>query len=102
MNRTFLFTFASVLFLCCAQPVMSIEITEFEVCINPADQINPDMYYNYIVWQDYRITTGDINIYAQRIDKDGNPLWDPDGMAVCTNTANQENPVVVGEKIQKI
>ncbi len=50
-----------------------------------------------IVWQDYRITTGDINIYAQRIDKDGNPLWDPDGMAVCTNTANQENPVVVGD-----
>lgn len=37
-----------------------------------------------IAWTDFR--TGDPDIYAQRIDSGGNPLWTVDGIAVCTVT----------------
>ena len=37
-----------------------------------------------IVWSDYR-TNGDL--YAQRLDGDGNGLWAPGGVPVCDNTA---------------
>jgi len=48
-----------------------------------------------IVWEDYRGL--DPNIYAQRINKDGNRLWGDYGVAVCTATSGQLNPVVVGD-----
>ena len=85
MNRAFLFTFAAVLFLCCAQPVMSIEITEFEVCTDPANQANPDMYYNYIVWQDDR--NGNWDIY-------GYDLQSETEFEICVADGNQTNPSV--------
>ncbi len=67
----------------------------------PGEQVNIRMVLDgsggaIIVWEDHRIPT-DSNIYAQRIDKDGNRLWDPDGMAVCTDPTSQEHPVIVGD-----
>ena len=35
-----------------------------------------------IAWRDFR--NGNADIYAQRIDPDGDPLWEVDGIAVCT------------------
>jgi hypothetical protein len=40
-----------------------------------------------IVWEDKR--SGDTNIYAQRIDADGNPLWTAGGVGVCTASGSQ-------------
>ncbi len=49
-----------------------------------------------IVWQDERnpLTTG-IDIYAQRIDSNGNFLWDPDGVAISTADDDQTLPELV-------
>jgi hypothetical protein len=35
-----------------------------------------------IAWSDFR--NGNADIYAQRLDADGNPIWPVDGIAVCT------------------
>ena len=46
----------------------------------------------YVVWQDYRWGTSDIDIYAQRINSDGTVLWSADGIPVCQPTGNQTDP----------
>ena len=37
-----------------------------------------------IVWADERWGTADVDIYAQRIDGSGSPLWAANGAPVCT------------------
>jgi hypothetical protein len=46
-----------------------------------------------IVWQDAR--TGFADIYAQRIDKSGTAVWAAGGVAVCTATGEQYDPVAL-------
>ena len=41
-----------------------------------------------IAWFDYR-SDGSGDIYAQRIGRDGVPLWTANGVAVCTATGGQ-------------
>ncbi len=53
-----------------------------------------------IVWDDARISTTDLQVYAQRLDGDGNALWpvgpDPKApIAVASGAANQRIPVAV-------
>jgi len=48
-----------------------------------------------IVWEDYR--SGNADIYAQRIDKDGAPLWNSDGVMVSTASNSQLKPVIIGD-----
>lgn len=43
-----------------------------------------------IAWFDWR--NGNTDIFAQRLDKDGNRLWTTGGVALCTQTAAQWNP----------
>ena len=42
-----------------------------------------------VAWEDLRAGTGDRNIYAQRIGPDGEVLWSPDGIAICTASGDQ-------------
>ncbi len=46
-----------------------------------------------IVWEDQRAGIGDI--YAQRLDANGNRMWDSSGVAVCTAAWDQNLPQVV-------
>src|SRR5439155_23421731 len=39
-----------------------------------------------VVWQDGRLGAGNYDIYAQRVDGDGNRLWAPAGVPVCVAT----------------
>ena len=48
-----------------------------------------------IVWNDSR--AGNPDLYAQRIDAYGNSLWTIDGVAVCTDSADQGGAVVVSD-----
>ncbi len=41
------------------------------------------------VWRDFRI--GNYDLYAQRVDSDGNILWDANGTAIVTDPANQDD-----------
>jgi hypothetical protein len=45
-----------------------------------------------VVWRDFRNSNNDI--YAQRVDSDGNPLWGGNGTAICTDSASQNYPAL--------
>ena len=45
-----------------------------------------------ITWTDYR--NGNADIYAQRIDKKGEILWDNNGTVICNATGNQNIPLI--------
>jgi len=64
-------------------------------------QINPTIVSDgaggaIIAWQDYRGGTN-LDIYAQRVDGSGTPLWTVDGVAVCTAANSQYSPVMVSD-----
>jgi len=48
-----------------------------------------------IAWRDNRTLT--TNIYAQRVDDDGNILWLPDAMPVCTAPNSQSYPIIIAD-----
>jgi hypothetical protein len=51
-----------------------------------------------LVWQDAGTgAQGNYDIYAQRVDADGNLMWGPAGVAVCVAAGNQINPMIVGD-----
>jgi hypothetical protein len=49
-----------------------------------------------VVWKDGR-TSGDVNIYAQRLSAAGVPLWTAGGVAVCTDPTSQDLPRCVAD-----
>jgi len=49
-----------------------------------------------VAWQDYRHATGP-DIYAQRIDNNGNCLWQAEGVPVCTASNTQQMHVAVSD-----
>jgi hypothetical protein len=48
----------------------------------------------FLVWEDDRLLTGREDIYAQRIDRNGQSLWTDDGVPVCLASGNQQRPAV--------
>ncbi len=49
-----------------------------------------------IVWEDWR-NGGEGDIYAQRVDADGDTLWPADGLPVCTAAEDQSYPNLVSD-----
>lgn len=47
-----------------------------------------------ISWFDCRRSAYETDIYAQRINGQGYPLWAPDGVGICTESGNQIMPVM--------
>jgi len=50
-----------------------------------------------IIWQDYRSGGAYSDIYAQRVNASGVPQWTANGVAVCTASSNQWDPVIVSD-----
>ena len=50
-----------------------------------------------ITWRDDRWGTSDSEIYAQRIDADGNVLWPPNGLPICSADHNQGYPRLLAD-----
>jgi len=46
-----------------------------------------------ITWRDSR--NGNIDIYAQRVDNNGNFLWNQGGLPICTETGDQATPYII-------
>ncbi len=71
------------------------------VCNNPITQNSPQITSDgnggaIIVWEDLR--NGFVeDIYAQRIDMNGNIQWTTDGIPICTATGNQRLPMIVSD-----
>jgi hypothetical protein len=74
--------------------------TGVAIAATPANQVNPQLVGDgsggaIIVWHDSRNGTNDI--YAQRIDADGNFSWTTNGVAVCTAAYSQAYPQIVSD-----
>lgn len=70
------------------------------VCTNATEQIVPTICSDgaggaIITWIDYRAVSADI--YAQRINAAGVPLWTANGVAVCNAASNQFTPTIVAD-----
>jgi len=50
-----------------------------------------------ITWQDSRTSELNYDIYAQRIDADGNVKWQTDGVPICTMPRHQYNPQAISD-----
>ncbi len=46
----------------------------------------------FITWKDYRTTTNIPDIYIQRVNAKGIALWTNNGIALCTDSADQSTP----------
>jgi hypothetical protein len=61
-------------------------------------QVAPDGLGGVIVaWEDHRSSSTAPDIYAQRIDGTGAPLWTADGVAVCTASGLHEYPMLASD-----
>lgn len=49
-----------------------------------------------VTWKDKR--SSEYDIYVQKLDMDGNPVWGVDGIAVCTAIGDQLNPNIISDK----
>lgn len=68
------------------------------VCSASGDQHIPQIIPDgsggaIIVWEDYRGI--DYDLYAQRVDAAGTPLWTADGVPVCSSTGHQFEPRII-------
>jgi beta propeller repeat protein len=71
------------------------------ICNAAAGQFAPEIISDgaggaIITWYDYRGGAGE-DVYAQRVDKDGNVLWQDNGLAVCTATGTQWYPKIASD-----
>ena len=58
-------------------------------------QIIPNGYGGAIAtWEDARNGTDNVDIYAQRVDGTGLPMWSANGVIVCNATGNQSIPAI--------
>ena len=76
------------------------------VCVAPGNQgaplIIPDGAGGaFCVWSDYRNAPNrfiiSADLYAQRIDAHGNVLWEKDGISICNQPSNQQQPTGVSD-----
>jgi hypothetical protein len=51
-----------------------------------------------ITWQDSRIVNTN-DIYAQRINAEGMIMWTTDGIPICTDTMNQDEPKIISDGV---
>jgi hypothetical protein len=70
------------------------------VCIAPNDQFGPVVMPDeaggvIVAWTDYRSGIGISNIYAQRINADGDTLWAANGIGLCDAADNKSYPAMV-------
>lgn len=70
------------------------------VCTAPGQQSSPQIVGDgaggaIITWEDARDVHFDI--YAQRVDAQGNVLWAKDGVPICTAPENQNKPKIISD-----
>ncbi|OOP56387.1 MAG: hypothetical protein AYP45_09255 [Candidatus Brocadia carolinensis] len=72
------------------------------VCTAPENQKRPRLVSDgnggaIIVWHDMRGGIGNYDIYAQRVDAEGSPLWTNDGIPVCNEVNEQNSPCIASD-----
>ena len=72
------------------------------ICTDPAGQQDPKIASDgsggaIIIWTDARDWPNRCNIYAQRVDANGNIQWTTDGVPICTAPEQQRRPKIVSD-----
>jgi len=72
------------------------------ICAEDSNQTGPRMCSDgqggtYFAWADARWGYDDYDIYAQRVDADGNPQWTSSGVGVCTAFHDQEDHQIIAD-----
>jgi len=72
------------------------------VCTAASTQTHPAVYSEgglvLIAWTDYRnFGTTSTDVYAQRVDGNGDPVWTANGVAVCTAFNIQATPEIISD-----
>lgn len=72
------------------------------VCLSNGKQIDLRMMEDgsggtIITWKDYRASNGLPDIYAQRFDAFGYPMWMGNGVIICDETHDQSTPAIVSD-----
>jgi predicted lipoprotein with Yx(FWY)xxD motif len=70
------------------------------ICTAVSDQAYPNIVGDgsggaIIAWMDHR--SGHYDVFVQRLNASGRPLWTVDGMAICTAASDQAYPNMVGD-----
>jgi hypothetical protein len=85
-------------------PSLSADWTEggTEICTNPDNQNNQEIISDgaggaIVVWMDEREGAFTRDVYAQRLDSEGNILWDARGVNVSERSMSQWAPVLVSD-----
>jgi hypothetical protein len=72
------------------------------ICTNAADQSTQSILSDgeggaIVVWEDERRSSEFQDLYIQRINTDGTPMWQQDGIPVFPSESLQSNPVLVAD-----
>lgn len=73
------------------------------VCVSQGKQIDLRMIDDgkggaFITWKDYRAQlTYNPDIYIQRVNGKGVPMWTNNGLAICTDSADQSTPNIISD-----
>ncbi|NQS98498.1 MAG: T9SS type A sorting domain-containing protein [candidate division Zixibacteria bacterium] len=76
---------------------------EYSAMDDLGNQINPQITGDgsggaIVCWEDYRLINYSIpQIYAQRVDDNGNPMWDSTGVRICSTAFNQTFPYMCSD-----
>lgn len=78
------------------------QIDGIPICTNPADQSTQAILSDgkggaVVVWQDARRSSEFQDLYIQRINSDGKPMWEQDGVPVFPSESLQSNPKLVAD-----
>ncbi|MDH4038791.1 MAG: T9SS type A sorting domain-containing protein [Candidatus Krumholzibacteria bacterium] len=100
MRKPVLYSAITLLLVTVASPVARAEWVKDGVLTAASSQNNLDPTIAsdgaggaIVAWADFR--TGDEDIYVQRIDADGNRVWQVNGVPVCTAANIQQKPNIV-------
>lgn len=72
----------------------------FPICTAESEQYFPTITTDgkdggIVTWRDGR--SGNYDVYAQRIDSNGNTVWIENGIPICKHESSQSNPVIVSD-----
>ncbi len=90
-----------ILLLICGQSTINSDWspkTNLPICTAENEQFFPVLTSDgnmgvIVAWRDGR--NGNYDIYAQRVDIDGNMMWTPNGIPICDQEASQSAPTIV-------
>ncbi|MBN1885845.1 MAG: T9SS type A sorting domain-containing protein [Candidatus Krumholzibacteriota bacterium] len=99
MSNRFAFMIVLAVFAVCsaASPAEAFVVDGLPVCDAAGSQdqhraVSDNGGNTIVVWRDGRNTSTGYDIYAQKIDGDGNALWTAGGVPVCTAARDQDLP----------